>query len=142
MNMTDTNDQEIVQADPSLVGPGNDTEGSEWIISVVDSPDPRPVNFSIWGGTADLAQALWKVRQERSSDEIRAFIAKIRVHATGDQDAAGPWIREQFPDLFYVLNRSHDGDKWKSCYRGMFVGGNRRSLRWSGCGNTFAITVR
>ncbi len=44
------------------VGEGKDTEASEWIIRVVDRPDPRPVWVVIWGGSADLAQALWKVR--------------------------------------------------------------------------------
>ena len=40
------------------IGPGKDTEASEWIIRVVDRRDPRPVWVTIWGGSADLAQAL------------------------------------------------------------------------------------
>ena len=40
------------------VGQGRDTEASDWIIRVVDRPDPRPVWVVIWGGSADLAQAL------------------------------------------------------------------------------------
>ena len=67
-----------------IIGTRKDTEGSEWIISVVDKPDPRPVDISIWGGPADLAQALWKVRDQRSQSELRSFICKIRVHAIGD----------------------------------------------------------
>ena len=47
------------------VGDGKDTEASEWIIGVVDRPDPRPVWVVIWGGSADLAQALWRVRRDR-----------------------------------------------------------------------------
>src|SRR4051812_7124955 len=43
------------------VGQGKDTEASDWIILAVDRPDPRPVWVVIWGGSADLAQSLWKV---------------------------------------------------------------------------------
>src|SRR4051794_19944479 len=47
------------------IGEGKDTEASEWIIRVVDRPDPRPVWVLIWGGSADLAQAIRKVRATR-----------------------------------------------------------------------------
>ncbi|MDP6041617.1 MAG: DUF1593 domain-containing protein [Candidatus Latescibacteria bacterium] len=106
------------------IGEGKDTEGSEWIIEVVDQPDLRPVDVNVWGGPADLAQALWKVRETRSADALDEFVSKIRVHAIGDQDDTGPWIREEFPDLFYILDSARDGDKWQSCYRGMFMGGD------------------
>ena len=79
------------------VGEGKDTEASDWIIRVVDRPDPRPVWVVIWGGSADLAQALWKVRATRSPDELARFVAKLRVHAIGDQDSTGPWIRDAVP---------------------------------------------
>ena len=107
-----------------IVGTGLDTEGSEWIIQVVDRPDPRPVDVNVWGGPADLAQALWKVRDERNPADLNAFLAKIRVHAIGDQDDTGPWIRQNFPSLFYILDHARDGDKMHSCYRGMFLGGD------------------
>ncbi len=42
-----------------LIGPGKDTQGSDLIIQVVDKEDTRPVDISVWGGTADLAQAIW-----------------------------------------------------------------------------------
>jgi hypothetical protein len=106
------------------IGPGQDTEGSNWIIDVVDRDDPRPVNICIWGGSADLAQALLRVREERSPAGIDAFVKRIRVHAISDQDDTGPWIRENFPNLFYILDHDPNGDKWESCYRGMFYGGD------------------
>ncbi|RCR65467.1 nucleoside hydrolase-like domain-containing protein [Larkinella punicea] len=100
------------------VGAGLDTEASDWLIRVVDRPDPRPVWVCAWGGTADLAQALWKVQQTRSEEAVKAFIGKLRIHAIADQDATGPWIRQQFPTLFYILNRHN--------FRGMYRGGNTR----------------
>jgi hypothetical protein len=56
------------------IGEGKDTEGSEWIIKVVDKHNPRPVWVAIWGGSADLAQALWKVRATRTPDQVKEFI--------------------------------------------------------------------
>lgn len=97
-------------------GEGLDTEASEWIIRVVDQPDTRPVWVCIWGGSADLAQALWKMQQTRSKDAVQMFVRKLRVRAISDQDSTGRWIRQQFPDLFYVYARH--------CYRGMYRGGN------------------
>ena len=44
----------------NAIGEGYDTEGSRWIITVVDRPDPRPVNIAIWGGQTEIAQALWR----------------------------------------------------------------------------------
>ena len=82
----------------------------------MDRPDPRPVWVVIWGGSADLAQALWKVRATRSPDELARFVAKLRVHAIGDQDSTGPWIREQFPGLSTITQRR--------AYRGMYRGGD------------------
>ncbi len=100
------------------VGEGKDTEASEWIIAVVDRPDPRPVWVVIWGGSADLAQALWKVRATRTPERLARFIRALRVHAIGDQDATGPWIREQFPNLLTITHRR--------AFRGMYRGGETR----------------
>ena len=98
------------------VGQGKDTEASEWIMRVVDRPDPRPVWVVIWGGSADLAQALWRVRRDRTPEDLNGFMARLRVHAIGDQDSTGPWIREQFPGLFMITQRR--------AYRGMYRGGD------------------
>jgi hypothetical protein len=100
------------------IGLGQDTEASDWIINVVDQADSRPVWVCAWGGSADLAQALWKVRQTRSAEATQAFVAKLRVHTIGDQDTAGPWIRQEFPTLFYILDRYN--------YRGMYRGGDTK----------------
>jgi hypothetical protein len=88
----------------NAVGPENDSEGSEHIIAVVDKKDDRPVWIPVWGGANCLAQALWKVRQTRSPEEVDAFVAKIRVYTISDQDDSGPWIRKTFPNLFYIVS--------------------------------------
>jgi hypothetical protein len=107
------------------VGAGQDTDGSNWIIAVVDRADDRPVNVAIWGGPTELAQALWRVRNDRTPDQLRAFLRKLRVYAIGHQDDTGPWINKEFPDLFYVLSKAPDGrDKREGGYRGMYLGGD------------------
>jgi len=99
------------------IGEGKDTEASEWIIRVVDRSDPRPVWALIWGGSADLAQALAKIRRTRTAHELERFLSKLRVHSIGNQDSTGPWIKEQFPDLFMITNQR--------AMRGMYRGGER-----------------
>lgn len=86
------------------VGDGKDTDGSRWIIEVVDRPDPRPVYILAWGGAVDLAQAIHTVRATRSEAELAAFIAKLRVYSISDQDNAGSWVRRYFPDIWWIAS--------------------------------------
>lgn len=107
-----------------FMGIGKDTEGSEWIIHVVDKANDRPVNIAVWGGACDLAQALWKIKNSRSETEAIDFTRKLRVFFIGKQDSSNDWIIEQFPKLWLILADDKAGDKWESAYRGMFWGGN------------------
>ena len=86
------------------VGDDLDTSGSNLVITSVDRDDPRPVWVTLWGGANCLAQALWTVRRTRAESEVAAFVSKIRVYAISDQDDAAMWIRETFPDLFYIVS--------------------------------------
>jgi hypothetical protein len=107
------------------LGAGKDSDGSNWIIAVVDRADDRPVNVTIWGGPTELAQALWRVRNDRTPEQLQAFLRKLRVYSIGHQDDTGPWINKEFPDLFYVLSKAPDGrDKREGGYRGMYLGGD------------------
>jgi hypothetical protein len=107
------------------VGAGHDTDGSRWIVKAGDRDDPRPLNVVVWGGSTDLAQALWRVRNDRTTEELKRFISKLRVHAIGHQDDTGPWIVEQFPDLFYILSKAAEKhDMREGAYRGMYLGGD------------------
>lgn len=115
------------------VGEGHDTDGSRAIIRAADREDPRPLNIAIWGGAHDLAQALWRVRKDRSAADLQRFVARLRVHSIEHQDETGPWIVANFPDLFFILSSSNAGvslekklprDKRLSVYRGMYLGGD------------------
>ncbi|WP_299531982.1 DUF1593 domain-containing protein [Ulvibacterium sp.] len=107
----------------TYVGPGNDTEGSDWIIEAVKQSS-GPVNIAVWGGACDLAQALWKVRETATSEELELFIKKLRVYFIGKQDSSNDWIIKEFPKLWLILALDPSGDKWASSYRGMFLGGD------------------
>ncbi|MEO6993708.1 MAG: DUF1593 domain-containing protein, partial [Lacunisphaera sp.] len=101
--------QALVKSGPpqygmTAVGEGKDTEGSDWIIHVLDQPDARPLWVAVWGGPNTLAQALFKLRATRSGPEVKRLVAKLRVYTISDQDDSGPWIRKNFPDLFCIVS--------------------------------------
>ena len=108
------------------IGDGNDTDGSQALIEIVDRDDSRPVNISIWGGQTELAQALWRVRRDRGQEGLQQFVSKIRVYDIADQDGIAEWIWREFPGLFYVLSKSGPGeDKREAAFRGMYLGGDQ-----------------
>jgi hypothetical protein len=107
------------------VGEGHDTEASRWIVTVADRPETRPLNLAIWGGQTDLAQALWRVRQDRGAAGLAAFGGRLRIYDIADQDGIAAWIGQEFPGLFYVLNQAPEGrDRREAAFRGLYLGGD------------------
>lgn len=86
------------------VGEGKDTEGSEWIIERLEAADERPLWISVWGGANTLAQALFKMKATKPARELNRLIKKLRVYTISDQDDSAIWIRNNFPDLFYIVS--------------------------------------
>lgn len=84
-------------------GPLN--EGTELLIKAVDAISPSEhIWVLLWGGANVLAQALLHVQKTRSATEVAEFASKLRVYAISDQDDGGPWIRLNFPNIFYVAS--------------------------------------
>ncbi len=104
----------------NAVGKGHDSPASEALIKAVDKNDSRPLWVTAWGGPNVLAQALWKVRDTRSSAELKKFVSKLRVYTISDQDDSGPWLRKEFPELFYIVSP------------GFNAGGGYHHATWSG----------
>ncbi len=104
----------------NAVGEGMDSSGSKALIAAVDREDERPLWVTVWGGPNVLAQALWSVRETRSPEALATFVSKLRVYTISDQDNSGPWIRKEFPDLFYVASP------------GIHPGGAYHFATWSG----------
>jgi len=110
----------------SNVGAEHDTEGSRWIVERVNSGTPeRPLNIAIWGGQSDLAQALWRVRQDKGPEGLAKFVQLFRVHDISDQDGIANWMRAEFPGMFYILSKAPNGvDRLQGTFRGMYLGGD------------------
>jgi Protein of unknown function (DUF1593) len=86
----------------AATGKGKSSPGSQLIIAAVTKPDPRPVHIIVNAGSNTLAQALIDYQENHTPDEMRAFVAKLRVFENGAQDNAGAWICQNFPDIFWV----------------------------------------
>jgi hypothetical protein len=120
----------IVSGNPlrgrAAVGAAHDTAGSHALIARIDAGPPvRPLNITIWGGQTDLAQALWRVKQDRGPAGLAAFAARFRVYDINDQDGIADWIRTEFPGLRYLLaTRPAGRDKREGTYRGMYLTGD------------------
>ena len=102
----------------AFVGEGNDSPGSEFLIKLADEPDERPIWVQGWGSGNTLAQAIWRVKQTRTSAQLTAFLRKLRFYAITDQDrgyqkgvpfeiSSHQWMRREFErDLVFVWDES------------------------------------
>jgi hypothetical protein len=96
----------------SFIGENNDSPGSELIIKLADETSDRPLWITVWGGGNTLAQAIWHIQQNRSPEELKVFLHKLRVYAITDQDreqrtdfsiSSHQWMRGKFEkDLFFI----------------------------------------
>ncbi|KAH7051131.1 DUF1593-domain-containing protein [Macrophomina phaseolina] len=73
------------------------------LINATDASE-EPLWVLAWGGANVLAEALNEVKNSRSEDEVASFVKKLRVYSISDQDNSGPWIRYNFPTLFYIVS--------------------------------------
>ena len=103
----------------AAVGKGKSNPGSRLILKAADKEDDRPLWISVWGGANTLAQALWDARKERSAEDLKKLVAKLRVYTISDQDDAGRWLRMEFPDLFYIVTPS---STWQEYFRATWTG--------------------
>ena len=92
-----------------VIGDGNDSPGSDLLIRLADEDDSRPIYVAAWGGANTLAQAIWRVKQTRSAEELKRFVRKFRIYTITDQDmhynmrmdraySSHQWLRQEFQD--------------------------------------------
>ena len=62
------------------VGEGKDSEGSDWIIKVLEEDDDRPLWVAVWGGVNTLAQALYKIEKTKSNRSKKINIQTQGLH--------------------------------------------------------------
>ncbi len=96
------------------IGADNISDGSNLIIELADEADDRPLWILVWGGANTLAQSIWQVQQDRSEEELKAFLKKVPTYAITDQDrsykkgtpfniSSHQWLRQEFEkDLLFV----------------------------------------
>ncbi|KAI1877767.1 hypothetical protein JX265_003775 [Neoarthrinium moseri] len=113
------------------------SEAAQELIGAVDSATPaNPLYVCLWGGAGVLAEALHNVSSSRSQVEVAEFTTKVRVYSISDQDDAGPWVRQNYPDLFEVVSlhgfSEYTQASWNGisgeAYRHFDVGGPNTSL--------------
>ena len=102
------------------VGESQNSEGSELLVAAVDKSE-EPLWVPVWGGSNTLAQALWYVNATRSAEKVDEFVAKLRVYSISDQDNSGPWIRRNWPNLFYIAS-VHDFNRYANAAWGGISG--------------------
>lgn len=95
-----------------LIGDKKDSEASEKIIALLEKNDEKPIWFCVWGGSADLAQALWKIKETRKPTEAKRLFDKVRIYLIGFQDGSGQWLLDTYPNVFIILSKGN--------YMGMF----------------------
>ena len=112
------------------LGEDNNTEGSDFLISLADEDDPRPIFVGAWGGANTFAQAVWKVSQTRREEDVKKFLSKFVLYTVTDQDvplffprpgqkpgdrpeikSSHVWLRENWQDDFTFI---WDESAWMS----------------------------
>jgi hypothetical protein len=67
----------------------------------------------VWGGSREVAQAIWKVQATRRAHELGRFLGKLRIYLIARQDGTAQWLLESFPSLFIILSeRNYMGMFW------------------------------
>lgn len=95
-----------------LIGYGEPTEGSRWIVKCARRKDSRPLWVLVWGALEDVAQAL---------HDAPDIASRIRIYWIGGPNKkwgsnAYNYVAEHFPNLWFIENNA--------TYRG-FIGSNK-----------------
>lgn len=77
------------------------SEGAELLRQRLEADDARPLWVVVWGGANVLASVLHRVRGQPNAAALRA---KLRIYTISDQDDTGAWMRQQWPELFYICS--------------------------------------
>jgi len=101
-----------------VVGEGNDSPGSDYLIELALEEDPRPIWVTSWGGSNTLSQAIWRYSQTATPEQLKAFVQKFRIYTITDQDmhysmrmnreySSHMWLRDEFKDdLKFIWDES------------------------------------
>jgi hypothetical protein len=105
----------------AAIHPDAPSPGALRLLELARQDSAEPLWVTAWGGTNTLAEALEHARRTLPAAEVDKLVARLRVYAISDQDDAGPWLRKEFPGLFYVVSPSSQdsGDYARSTWTGI-----------------------
>jgi hypothetical protein len=78
--------------------------GTQLLLDHIEANTTQPLWILAWGGTNVLAQALYRIQQTHSATEAATLRSNLRIYTISDQDDTGAWLRQQYPDLFYIAS--------------------------------------
>ncbi|CBX91495.1 similar to signal peptide [Plenodomus lingam JN3] len=78
--------------------------GAQLLYSCITTPSTQPLWILCWGGTNTLASALLKIDDDFDPDDSKRLLSRLRVYSISDKDDTGAWIRNSFPDIFYIAS--------------------------------------
>ena len=92
----------------AATGEGKNTAGSDLLVKAIarSTDAAHPLFINLWGGANTLAQALKDLSQQQSAEQVKALTRNLVVYSISDQDDAGAWVREHYPDITYIVDPS------------------------------------
>ncbi|WP_233982556.1 DUF1593 domain-containing protein [Pectobacterium versatile] len=92
----------------AATGEGKNTAGSDLLVQAIEkSIDPNsPLFINLWGGANTLAQSLKDLSAKHSASQVKALTRNLIVYSISDQDDAGFWVRQNYPEITYIVDPS------------------------------------
>lgn len=80
------------------------SEGGKLLLERIEASSEDLLWILCWGGTNVLASVLLDIQNTRSAADAAQLRSKLRIYTISDQDDTGVWIRNKYPDLFYICS--------------------------------------
>ncbi|KAF1955075.1 DUF1593-domain-containing protein [Byssothecium circinans] len=80
------------------------SEGAQLLYERIIAPSAQPLWVLCWGGANTLAQTLFMIDDKFEPEDAQRLMSRLRVYTISDQDDTGAWIRQNFPDVFYIAS--------------------------------------
>ncbi|RMJ06966.1 hypothetical protein CDV36_013438 [Fusarium kuroshium] len=85
------------------------SEGARRLVQSLEECE-EPLYVGLWGGANVVAQALHHIDQTKPKAEANQLRSRLRVYSISDQDDTGPWIRQRWPTVVYIVSMHGFGE--------------------------------
>ncbi|MCU5774341.1 DUF1593 domain-containing protein [Erwiniaceae bacterium BAC15a-03b] len=99
----------------AATGKGRQSKGSDLLLKSIEhsSNAASPLFINLWGGANTLAQALTDLSAKYPAEKVQALTRNLIVYSISDQDDAGYWVRQHYPQISYIVDpSSQNGDDY------------------------------